>query len=309
MPSSKARPRLVEKADRGTSKALSRLKNWLRGRPPSLQLGAQEPTRVKLPSTAQRFETTLGIADQLVGRGNAQHALLALCRMVARSVQYDQMALSLARTDSAPALLGDFQAMARRLKIKEQEAHGEPIWLGWDAVVTTPWEPTRMADILRRLSCGPGGAEGPDQKPWRYDWKNHVTTLWLPMRVAEAFNGLHSISAGLLSSTGTLPVDYIRDLTPAYGVFTATTEEWHRTDTGEVFRVADWRTALLFELGRRLTPHPPLNLARGEEQASKPDAWSLWNALRARLEELPPNEAEALLDELKTFVYFRDFNA
>jgi hypothetical protein len=257
-------------------KTLKRVSKRLGWQPPLLNPNARHRGKVKFPNPGQRFSAILDLADQLDGAPNAQHALMALCRMVASSLGYGHMDLALADSEFRLNPLSDFKSLVRRLQIRQEEGRGQRAWLGWDAVVVAPWEPTRLAGSLNRLSCGPAGpAEGQD--PWLYDVTNHRVILWLPMHVVEAFNGLHSISAGMLSRTGTLPVELVYDLSPAYDVFTATAEEWRRIDTEEVFQVADWRTALLFELGRRMISYPPFETAhlRNKNKSSKLGAFGI----------------------------------
>jgi hypothetical protein len=117
-----------------------------------------------------------------------------------------------------------------------------------------------QALALSKLSRGPAG----ECKEWHYDPANHIIVLWLPMRLAEARGGMHTISAGILSNTGKVPAKVIYDLSPLYERLTDPTvwEDgrrdivfWKRDGGPSGVNVGDWRLGALFEIGRLLYQH------------------------------------------------------
>lgn len=105
---------------------------------------------------------------------------------------------------------------------------------------------------LTGLSLGPPGRPC-DAEPWSYDSSNHYISLWLPMRLAEVGNGNHSVVAGVLSNTGSVPAKSIYDFSPLFARLSWNGGlSWTDSESGRTARVKDWRLAALFELGRRL---------------------------------------------------------
>jgi hypothetical protein len=155
--------------------------------------------------------------------------------MVGREFAYEIMLDEVASTSGTGLTPVDgWRELANAYEIEEKSSSGERVWLDWDIVVTQPWNDGRLADALRNLSHGPAGKYG----KWRFDPSNHFITLWLPMRLAEVRNGMHSIGAGMLSNTGTVPARAIFDLSPLYRRLTQPVAWENRSEHG-VFRTKD----------------------------------------------------------------------
>jgi len=84
------------------------------------------------------------------------------------------------------------------------------------------------------------------------------------MRLAEVWNGMHTVAAGMLNNTGVVRARAIYDLSPLYERLTQPTV-WGDTSENGVFwkkdggpagvNVGDWRLGTLFEIGRLLYEH------------------------------------------------------
>ena len=124
----------------------------------------------------------------------------------------------------------DLLDLAEDHGIRQEPGAGELVWLAWDPVVTQPWEEFRLWDALEKLSRGPAG---PSER-WRFDPPNHQILLWLPMRLAEVWNGMHTVAAGMLNNTGVVRARAIYDLSPLYERLTQPTV-WGDTSENGVF--------------------------------------------------------------------------
>lgn len=189
-------------------------------------------------------------ADGVAERSNAIPALLALTRLVGRAFASEHMLQRVG--SSAGRLLVDWEDLADRYGLPSERGDGERVWLGLDPVVAVPWSKSRLIENLGRFSLGTPGRPC-DAEPWSYDSLNHQIRLWLPMRLAEVWNGYHSVVAGVLSNTGSVPAESIYDFSP---LFTRLSWNgglsWTGSESGEIAQCGDWRLAALFELGCRL---------------------------------------------------------
>jgi len=209
----------------------------------------------------EHFENVLHVAQRISSGENAVNALLAYARMVGREFAYEYFLYRIAPDRGADlSPLMDLLDLAEDHGIRQEPGAGELVWLAWDPVVTQPWEEFRLWDALEKLSRGPAG---PSER-WRFDPPNHQILLWLPMRLAEVWNGMHSIAAGILNNSGVVPVEAIYDLSPLYERLTQPTV-WGNTSENGVFwkedggsdevNIGDWRLGVLFEIGRLLHQH------------------------------------------------------
>lgn len=217
------------------------------------------PAWLRLPETSRRhavenrrevLKAVIETADGVAERPNAIPALVALTRLVGRAFASEHMLQQVG--GSAVTLLGDWRELAHRYKLPSESGLGERVWLGLDPVVAVPWSTSRLIGSLSRLSLGPPGRPC-DAEPWSYDSRNHRIRLWLPMRLAEVWDGNHSVVAGVLSNTGSVPARYIYDFSPLFARLSWNGGlSWTDSESGGIAQVGDWRLAALFELGRRL---------------------------------------------------------
>ncbi|MDD2269194.1 MAG: hypothetical protein PHY15_06540 [Eubacteriales bacterium] len=115
--------------------------------------------------------------------------------------------------------------------------------LSKNKVVSYPWHIDRYFNAFLIIA----------QEDFRYDELNHMISYYPQLNLYVAYNGLHSISAGVLSQNGTLPCNEVYDLTKMFeNIHTEDGLQWVHTDGFVVGEIPDFRFALIFEISRLL---------------------------------------------------------
>jgi hypothetical protein len=113
-----------------------------------------------------------------------------------------------------------------------------------DVVIPSPWEPRRLQTALSKLR--PGGTWG----PWREDY-NHQIEFWEPIGIGWVHGGNHSISAGILTASGTVKPTFGYDITPVYEHVVCNGRAFRRKHDGAIIaEVSSVEMAAIFEVGR-----------------------------------------------------------
>ena len=124
------------------------------------------------------------------------------------------------------------------------------VQLTQDIVLPWPWHRGRLASALARI--GPGRAWG----PWQYDPTNHYIEVWEPMGICWVAGGNHSIAAGIIQGTGSLPAEEVFDMRAVYPHLVCDGKHFtRRCDNKAVAKVRSIECAAIFEIGRLLLKH------------------------------------------------------
>lgn len=127
------------------------------------------------------------------------------------------------------------------------------IVLGEDAILTFPWNISRLEDALMDI--------GTDNNRWVEQRSNHEATLYTPIGVTVINNGNHSVASGIFKSVGELTVYQgermqIVDLSEYYDEIVFNGLEFVHSETNEVIytpKVVE--LGYLFEVGRIIKQH------------------------------------------------------
>lgn len=115
--------------------------------------------------------------------------------------------------------------------------------LSKNKVVSYPWHIDRYFNAFLIIA----------KEGFRYDELNHMISYYPQLDLYVAYNGLHSISAGVLSQNGTLPCNEVYDLTKMFEkIHTEDGLKWVDSDGLVVGKIPDFRFALIFEISRLL---------------------------------------------------------
>jgi hypothetical protein len=124
------------------------------------------------------------------------------------------------------------------------------VQLAQDIILPWPWNCWRLANALAKI--GPGRAWG----PWQYDPTNHYVQVWEPMGICWVGGGNHSITAGILQGTGSIPAEEVFDMSAVYPHLSCDGEHFtRRCDNKVVAKVSSIECAAIFEIGRRMLDH------------------------------------------------------
>lgn len=131
---------------------------------------------------------------------------------------------------------------------------------GVTPVLSFPWNPKRYVNTFHYIS----------RDGFKHQNTNHFINYYPQLGLCTAFNGFHSISAGVISGEGTLPVHKVYDVTKTFKeVYTNDGKLWQYRTSGKVERIDDFRYALIYELSRMLwciENKLPINVSEGNEQ-------------------------------------------
>jgi len=195
-----------------------------------------------------RFDHLLSVAEKL-----PVDALPDLIRAIVRPVQSDfLLAVAEEGTDARPDMTpqefffdGLFQVTSyETMKEGELDRAGYPLSLASDMVLPWPWSLSRYIDNVSHIGTHKG-------RPWKQDKINHYVDLWLPWRIGFVRGGNHSITAGILAGEGTLIPDHVYDMSYLFTLIRTDGVHWF-IEGQKTEAVKSWRSAAVFEIGRRL---------------------------------------------------------
>lgn len=114
-----------------------------------------------------------------------------------------------------------------------------------DVILPWPWARSRLIKSITRT--GKGRARG----PWKQDFSNHSTELWLPFGITWVNGGNHSIAAGIIQGEGVIKPDYIFDISQVYEHIFCDGLYYRRISDNSIISVAqNIEFAAIFEIGR-----------------------------------------------------------
>ncbi len=119
-----------------------------------------------------------------------------------------------------------------------------------DIVIPSPWQPHRLQTALSKLR--PHGGWG----RWRED-DNHQIELWEPIGIGWVHGGNHSITAGILTGSGTVKPNFGYDIAPVYDHVVCNGRAFRRKHDGAIIsEVSSIEMAAIFEIGRLMVEQP-----------------------------------------------------
>jgi len=130
------------------------------------------------------------------------------------------------------------------LKTVEKDRKDYPLQLASDLVLPWPWDYERYVSAINNYSTLKG-------KPWKQDHQNHYVNLWLPWGIGFVEGGNHSIAAGIMAGEGELLPEHVYDMSFILERVRTNGIDWY-LDGEKVQSVKRYRTAAIFELGRKL---------------------------------------------------------
>lgn len=119
------------------------------------------------------------------------------------------------------------------------------IKLGYDPVLTRPWNENRLTDAL--CNIGKGKPHG----DWKQDYHNHHSELWLPFGITFVSSGNHSITAGILNNEGEIEVTSIYNMSNVFSyIYCDGVNYFRKEDNSLLAPVSNFLLATIFEIGR-----------------------------------------------------------
>lgn len=107
-------------------------------------------------------------------------------------------------------------------------------------VIMLPWEKTRMARTIVNIG----------KNPFRYMPTNHMAFYYKGPDICYAYNGNHSIGAGVAYKKGMIMAKVL-DITPLYPHVYTNGEQWLSVhDDGSLGNLCDFRIGVLYEIAK-----------------------------------------------------------
>ncbi len=167
------------------------------------------------------FENITSLADE-IRRNHPRRVVIELIRLLARFVQAYYMTLFL-RTKDVDDLIDSVRAFkmlwfdpeivlttdGKTLNdLKKKVVPPRRLSLKSEPVLTIPWK-----SIVKTFDLACAVRNGEEEWVQKSD---HAVFLWLPMNIAMAYSGHHSITAGVLAGEGEVMVDDVYDISEVY---------------------------------------------------------------------------------------------
>lgn len=223
----------------------------------------------KKRSQKERFINIVEFGQELIKRSDhsseGTEPVFALIKMLADNIIYDT-ATELISTDEIPNEKSawdyflDTNSVVSAEKVWDLlsssptiEADFE-ISLATDAVISFPWEKTRLLNNLCNIGDGMKYGE------WEQDTANHTARVYLPFGLCAITNGNHSTFTGVVKREGKLTVDNKRitvyDVSKLYEYIYCDGENYRRkSDNKIVCKSKNFEFACIFEIGRAIINH------------------------------------------------------
>lgn len=114
-----------------------------------------------------------------------------------------------------------------------------------DLVLSSPWNKERFRDSLFKIG------ENRPRGMWQEDKMNHNSSYYYPLNLTIAYNGLHSISTGIIQSYGKMECTQYYDLSLIYKYVWTDGKNYYRKNNNSVIeKVWNIEFAAIFEIGR-----------------------------------------------------------
>ncbi|MDD2484284.1 MAG: hypothetical protein PHQ50_04615 [Eubacteriales bacterium] len=124
------------------------------------------------------------------------------------------------------------------------------IQLGFDAVLTCPWEANRLSRAYSYIG------ECKNWGEWTQDLHNHRAAIWMPLGLTFVHNGNHSITAGIMNNEGVLKISRVHDLSEVYQhIYCDGVNFFRKEDNSFYAPVENFNLAVVFEIGRIIDRH------------------------------------------------------
>lgn len=133
-----------------------------------------------------------------------------------------------------------YNEKGERLETYVEQEESYKVNLSKDCVIVLPWNRHRLRDSIKNISSN----------PFKYDKINHFAYYYTSMDVCYVYNGLHSITAGIVHRKGEILAQPI-EVEAVFRHLDTDGEAWINTHTKEKYdEVFDFRFAILYELAR-----------------------------------------------------------
>lgn len=224
----------------------------------------------------KEFENAMSFARRLVElakktkpASGEQHPLLDFVRIMGRGLQAKYLLRTLYTSDEIELPL-DFSGIAIDMSISLSpyrevtfydlveivEAGEESFPVCRDLLFPLPWMRKKLLESLAYIG------EGRDWGPWRQD-DNHDIELWLPLGIAWARSGDHSLVPFLLDEGAEIIPTDVLDISGVYDYVFCDGRYYRRVEDKSVISMVKCaETAILFEVGRLMVENG-LPFARG----------------------------------------------
>ncbi len=190
-----------------------------------------------------------------------KHPIFEVINILARKVQADYMVSLISSEDESPKeslfnlflpnrtivtpdgkTFGDFKKI---LNVKSTAN------LSVDPVLPWPWKRERLIGTITNI--GKGRLNG----PWKEDKMNYRLHLILPIGIFEVTGGNHSISIGLLQSTGTIATKTVEDISEVYNYVFFNGQHYIRKFDKAIIseKEENFELGAIFEIGRLMKEH------------------------------------------------------
>lgn len=208
----------------------------------------------------QRFAAMMDLAWEME-KVNPE-GLVNLVRLLGRRVQGHYMSDTalVFQTNTVPRISPDTVLFSQTAVVTptvkyvgdlmQQRAKHRDVLLTQDIVLPWPWRRGRLTRALANI--GPGRPWG----AWEYDPANHSIEVWEPMGICWVKGGNHSIAAGIIQGTGSIPVEEVVDISAVYQYVWCDGKHFiRRIDNTAFAKVRSIECAAIFEIGRLMLDH------------------------------------------------------
>ena len=215
-------------------------------------------------SIQKEFKNAMNFARQLLelsknakSSANGQHPLLEFVRLMGRGLQAKYLLRTLYASDELELPL-DFSELGIDMSVSLSpyrevtfydlveivETEQAPLPVCRDLLIPLPWIRKQLLDSLANIG------EGRDWGPWRQD-DNHDIELWLPLGIAWARSGDHSLVPSLLDEGAEITPTDVLDISGVYDYVFCDGRYYRRVEDKSIIApVKCAETAILFEVGR-----------------------------------------------------------
>ena len=112
--------------------------------------------------------------------------------------------------------------------------------LGKNNVIVLPWNRDRMVDAIKNVF----------RNKFRYISNNHMAMYFTEMDLCYVYNGIHSITAGVILKNGVIEAKEI-DISQTFKHIRADEKNWYNSHTGEVLlEMCDFRLGVMYEIAK-----------------------------------------------------------
>ncbi|GGK23059.1 hypothetical protein GCM10010965_14910 [Caldalkalibacillus thermarum] len=212
---------------------------------------ADLPEKHKLPYPGFEYSRTFGLVDSWLEKETKENKIVLIdfvLDVLREDLKMDLLTTILYRDahfeDTLPNYLfpshyynerGDF------LKVYPEEGKKINVDLADDCVWVMPWKRQSLKDRVLNIF----------KTDFKYDKDNHKAYYFTHINVCQVYNGIHSVTAGIVHKKGSI-IAKVCDLSRLFDHVYTDGEVWYNAHNNEKLGdVFDFRLAIMYELARQ----------------------------------------------------------